>query len=336
MAESKETEPEAVGRAIMRPRARIISLLGDELISDEGVAVVELVKNAFDADATWVEVRFKGNNPVIPDTLVISDNGVGMTLDTVLTSWLEPGTVAKKKAERSKGGRTFQGAKGVGRFAAARLAHSMAMETKVEGAPNGVAVLLDWGKFDDNSYLDEIEIDYEQHPLKDLKHGTILTLMELRKKKEWSDTAFEELHDRLSRLISPFEEVKDFRIELVVPHRPDLTGVVVPHEITERPRYRLSGTLGGEGTFTGTLEVDGKHVRDFDKYALGKKGETVACGGFEVEFRAWDRDRQGLAPYMLEFNLGLRDIRRIIDAHCGISIYRDGFRVHPYGEAGND
>src|SRR5262249_36165470 len=69
-----ETDRTKSGHAKMRPRARLIALLGDELISDEPVAVVELVKNSYDADATRVVVRFEGENPLVPDRLVISDD----------------------------------------------------------------------------------------------------------------------------------------------------------------------------------------------------------------------------------------------------------------------
>jgi len=131
------------GHAKIRPRARIISLIGDELISDESVAVAELVKNAYDADATRVVVRFEGPNPLKPNSLVIADNGTGMTLNTVLEGWFEPGTTAKKRAMRSPSGRLYQGAKGVGRFAAARLASSLRMETRAQGESEGVTVILD-------------------------------------------------------------------------------------------------------------------------------------------------------------------------------------------------
>src|SRR5258708_955029 len=130
------------GKAIMRPRARLISLIGDELISDEPVAVVELVKNAYDADSKTVRVAFTGENVFDPDTLTIADDGCGMTLSTVLGAWLEPGTILKKQQERSPGGRLYQGAKGTGRFAAARLAHSLYMETRSKGEEEGVTVLL--------------------------------------------------------------------------------------------------------------------------------------------------------------------------------------------------
>jgi signal transduction histidine kinase len=326
----------------MRPRARLISLIGDELISDEPVAVVELVKNAYDADATTVTVRFKGDSAGDPDTLVIADNGVGMTLETVLSAWFEPGTIVKKRAMRSPAGRLYQGAKGVGRFAAARLAESLFLETKQRGQGEGVSVLLEWGRFTDDSYLDEITIDYQVDPLPHLEHGTTLTLVDLHKRKHWNKDDFDTLHNRLSRLISPFQkrsggsEVSDFEIELDIPGHPDLTGKVTPHELTTIPKYRLSGHLTDKGSFSGKLDVDGKLHKSYRDRQLGAKGENVPCGSFEVEIRAWDRDRTGLSPYMLRFDESLTRVRQILDEFCGVSMYRDGFRVHPYGEKGND
>lgn len=123
----------------MRPRARLISLIGNELISDESVAVVELVKNAYDADATHVRIDFSGVDPSDLNTLVISDDGIGMSLDTVLTAWFKPGTVMKKRNKRSPKGRLYQGAKGIGRFAAARLADTLLMESKRDGED-----LMEW------------------------------------------------------------------------------------------------------------------------------------------------------------------------------------------------
>lgn len=333
---SAATASSTSGRAKMRPRARLISLIGDELISDERVAVVELVKNAYDADASFVEIRFEGENPLRPDTLVVRDDGIGMNLETVLGAWFEPGTVKKKSSERSPKGRLYQGAKGVGRFAAARLAKSLLMDTQSHDGSDAVTVLLNWGHFDDTSYLDEVEIEYETSPSNGKSHGTTLTLVGLREKKDWTEDDYGLLHDRLSRLMSPFGDVTDFRIDLVVPGYPHLSGLVEPHAVTQKPKYRLSGTLGNDASFRGSIELDGAVVKTFSDHKLGKAGEAVACGGFEVEIRAWDRDRPGLTTYMQEFNLGLREVRNLLNIYSGVSIYRDGFRVHPYGEPGND
>lgn len=329
------------GHARMRPRARLISLIGDELISDESVAVVELVKNAFDADATNVLVKFDGTTPTDPDTLIVSDDGLGMSLDTVLHGWFEPGTVLKKQAERSPSGRPLLGAKGIGRFAAARLADSLFMQTRQAKQIEGVTVLLDWGRFDDQSYLDEITIDYQIAPVIALEHGTRLELSSLHARKRWSEEDFRSLHNRLSRLISPFEvdgqsEVVNFQIELQVPGFPDLTGKVEPHDLTSKPKYRLTGHLSEAGVFSGEVSFDGVAAKTIAQKRLGRIDETVECGAFDVEIRAWDRDRDGLAPYMLRYDQSLTVIRHILDEYCGVSIYRDGFRVHPYGEKGMD
>ncbi len=318
----------------MRPRARLIGLIGDELISDEPVALVELVKNAYDADATRVEVRFEGSDPERPERIVVVDNGTGMDLDTVLTAWFEPGTVIKRKQERSPGGRLYQGAKGIGRFAAARLAESLMLESKTEGADEGVFVLLEWGRFDDESYLDEITIDYELHPLPDLERGTRLTLEKLR--KVWEKEDYEELHARLSRLISPFNDVTDFNIFLDIPAHPEFSGEVQPPELILKPKYLLKGTVDEKGFFTGELQVDGKRHRKFPRHKLGERDSEPVCGPFEVEIRAWDRDREGLEPISERLGMGIREIRRTLDTYCGVSIYRDGFRVYPYGQKGND
>lgn len=324
------------GQAKMRPRARLISLLGDELISDERVAVVELVKNAYDADAKKVQVIFETDAAGIPIRLIIKDDGCGMDFDTVMRGWLEPGTVLKKQRSRSVGGRLYQGAKGVGRFAAARLGDSLILETRANSSKQGVTVLLEWGKFDDDSYLDDVQITYETNDLTQSNGGTTLTIEGLQNRMVWSEKDFKNLHDRLSRLISPFDEIKNFKIDLQIPDHPELTGEVEPHSLTKKPKYKLKGTLSEDGILNATMEFDGKKHKSFKEHAIGNKGRNVGCGSFEFEIRAWDRDRIGLSPYMLQFDQSISAIRGILDTYCGVSIYRDGFRVHPYGEQGDD
>lgn len=322
------------GSASMRPRARLIGLIGEELISDEPVALVELVKNAYDADATCVGVRFEGKDPDRPESIVVIDDGMGMDLETVLTGWFEPGTVLKRKFERSPGGRYYQGAKGIGRFAAARLAEALFLESKKEDEDRGVSVLLDWGKFDDESYLDEITIDYEVVPMADMDHGTRLTLDGVR--KIWVESHYEELFARMSRLMSPFEDVRDFRINLEIPGYPQFSGEVQPPELILRPKYLLRGKLDASGNFTGRLLVDGTTIKKHTNHKIGERDSTPLCGSFEVEIRAWDRDPEGLGPIVERHGKGIREIRGILDTYCGVNIYRDGFRVYPYGQRGND
>jgi anti-sigma regulatory factor (Ser/Thr protein kinase) len=318
------------GTARMRPRARLVGLIGEELISDEPVALVELVKNAYDADATRVEIRFEPDRA--ETAIVVEDNGHGMALNTLLTAWFEPGTVSKRRIDRSPGGRIYQGAKGIGRFASARLAESLYLESRVSGSDTGIMALLEWGSFNEASYLDEIEIAYEVGQVRGLEAGgTRLTLEKLR--KNWNAEDFEELHSRLSRLISPFEDVSDFAIELFIPGHPEFSGQIQPPELILTPRYLLRGALDAAGSFTGELQYEGETVHKLRRRKLGGEAASPICGPFEIEIRAWDRDRQGLEPLVQRLSLGIQEIRRTLDSYSGVSIYRDGFRVYPYGRA---
>jgi signal transduction histidine kinase len=319
------------GTSKLRARARLISLIGEDLISDEPVALVELVKNAYDADASSVTVRFEGTPP---SRIVVEDDGHGMDLKTVLQTWFEPGTPSKTEADRSPRGRIYQGAKGIGRFASARLAGSLYLESRVSADADGVMVLFDWGAFDDEAYLDQVEVTWEVGDPVALSCGTRLTLEGLR--KQWEETDYEELHSRLSRLISPFNEVTEFEIILDIPGHPQWSGTVQPPELLSYPRYQLNGTVSADGYFDGALLHDGKDVHEYGAYKLGGAGQRPGCGPFSVEIRVWDRDREGLAALADLLKEGISQIRRILDNYSGVSIYRDGFRVYPYGQRGND
>lgn len=320
--------------ARMRPRARLIALIGEELISDEPVAVVELVKNSYDADATKVEVRFEGDTPEHPTRIVVEDDGCGMKLRTVLGAWLEPATNSKRTSDVSPGGRLYLGAKGIGRFAAARLGKKLKLETKRKNDKRGVAVDLSWEDFDKQKYLSDVKVHYQVIPIPGLNHGTRLMMEPVT--KEWKYEDYDKLHTRLSRLISPFKDIKGFVINLSIPWHSDLHGEVQAPELVSQPRYRLEGRVDDGGYFSGKMDFEGRQLKTFDKLKLGGKDGKPLCGGFEIELRVWDRDREGLEPLGEKLNLGIAEMRRTLNAFCGLTIYRDGFRVHPYGETGND
>lgn len=130
-----------------RPRARIIHLLGDQLIRNAGIAVFELVKNAYDADASRCTVTmFEITNPD-KARIVIQDDGQGMTYETVTGVWLEPGTEyrtkQKEQGERTKKGRLPLGEKGIGRFAVHKLGKQIKLVTRAADSRE-VVLDLDW------------------------------------------------------------------------------------------------------------------------------------------------------------------------------------------------
>lgn len=332
MPSDEETESSAPVLTL-RPKARLIKLLGEELVSDDLVAIVELVKNAYDADAQHVVVRFEGGTKENPARLVIEDDGHGMTKDTVLGNWLEPGTTAKVD-RHSPSGRAYQGSKGIGRFAAAKVAKTLLLETTAVGIGERVAMLLNWAAFDTAGYLDEVAVDYDVEPEDADRHGTSLILEHLNR-LAWREQDYQALHGRLSRLISPFGEISEFVIDLQIPGYDVWSGPVEPPDVVSRPRYTLTGDLSVKGVFSGRVVYEDETPETIFK-TLAPTNEEIACGPFSVEVRAWDRDREGLGSLASTLQKTVRQIRQTLDEYSGVAIYRDGFRVYPYGEKGND
>jgi HSP90 family molecular chaperone len=146
------------GTQALRPRARILRTFGNELTSSETVAVIELVKNAYDADATRVLIRFQGPLEIGQGRIEVMDNGHGMSLETIQSTWMEPATLFRKRQQRSEQySRRVLGEKGIGRFAASRLANTLEVVTRRAGEEREIRALFDWSQFDDESrYLDEV------------------------------------------------------------------------------------------------------------------------------------------------------------------------------------
>jgi Histidine kinase-, DNA gyrase B-, and HSP90-like ATPase len=320
----------------LRPRASIIRVLGDELISDDTVALTELVKNSYDADATDVHISFSGPIARAEGSLKVSDNGVGMSLETVRNGWFEPATSIKKGQDKkvTPGGRRVLGEKGIGRFAAARLAHSMEMITRAEGSPFEIRVVLDWSRFDGDGYLDEVECSWEERePERISEHGTIITLHGL--KSRWDRERLGSLRYSLSRLVSPFEEAVDFSIHLGLPREfNDLAGEIAPSKLLKSPDYVIKGNVDEAGKYTLVYTQRGAKPQELQG-ELTQKGRA-ACGPFDIELRVWDRDRPGIQRLAEIFHKKQTEIRHEMDSSAGVHIYRDKFRVLPYGEAGID
>src|ERR1700755_3524670 len=177
------------GNSILRPRARLIKTIGEDLISSDKVALLELVKNSYDADASIIVIEFAGRVVIERDgkkekkkivkegaSIQIYDDGSGMTLKTIQEAWMEPATISKKLLTESKGrNRRLTGEKGIGRFSSARLSSELQMVTKTKN-DNEVVVDFSWDAFDNvDLYLDEVECSWEvRKPIEftGSKHGT--------------------------------------------------------------------------------------------------------------------------------------------------------------------
>ena len=173
----------------IRPYARLLTMLGDQLISDERVALVELVKNSYDADASWVKISF--NNFVATykedgelaelkktesSTIAIEEDGCGMTRDVIVKHWLNPATPEKKNRKgqnpTTPKGRILQGEKGIGRFAILKLGKKIRITTRSDKEDNSIESVIDYdfSKYDEdfsdgngnNLMLDELNVQVSE------------------------------------------------------------------------------------------------------------------------------------------------------------------------------
>lgn len=322
------------GEEAFRPRARIIRAIGEDLISNEFIAITELVKNAYDADAHLVQIEFEPPIESGAGALVVADDGHGMTLEALKTAWLEPATPTKLRAPRSPNGRRVTGEKGLGRFAAARLADTLILESIAAGTR--VVARVGWRAFQqEDSYLDQIRFKWEEYPsAPDDRPGTRLRLVTLH--DDWSEASFRRLRAELARLVAPQRGDDTFTISLALPSAfSHLTGQITPPAILSRPHYSLSGSMSAEGHVVGTgTSEDGEF--SLDRVIAVSGGATPRCGAFAFEISVWNRDAENLATLAVSLGSTQRDLRRDLDEACGVSIYRDGFRVLPYGGADND
>jgi signal transduction histidine kinase len=353
------------GEQVMRPRARIMRTLGDELISSEAVALIELVKNAYDADASRVLIRFVPPLVCGEGIIDVLDNGHGMSLNIIQTAWMEPATLFRKQKKRSEQrNRRALGEKGIGRFAASRLANKLELVTRRNDDVLETRVFLNWTHFDDaDMYLDQVKVRWSEQQPKiiypggligdlwqpeeivddtDLTHGTLLHMEDLR--TAWGDEEFKKLRTGLARLISPFfsQELSivgdEFQIRLDLPPEfANYSGLVEPSDALRNPHYVLKGNVDENGSYDLTFKFGGKELEEpLRGQHILKHGNKPQSGPFYIELRVWDRETALLSLLARESNSTVVDVRRDLNDAAGINIYRDGFRVFPYGEPRND
>lgn len=222
-----------------KPYARLLTMLGDQLIRNEQVALSELVKNAYDADASWVRVNFNGFDenfrPKTGAKIVVEDDGFGMTEEVIRNHWVNPATPMKlmsKKADRrtTPGGRIIQGEKGIGRFALFKLGRDMTMVTRPAGSKDENVLELRLNDFDENFirngealFLDDIELQFRSvSPATTIvekeidlggrkrtrrPHGTRIEISP--PSGAWSLAKVEKVFEDLNRLRSIFVDVED-------------------------------------------------------------------------------------------------------------------------------
>lgn len=313
------------GEIAFQPRARLLKLIGEELISDDVVALSELVKNSHDADASSVNVSFSSATGP-GGSLEVRDDGVGIDVSTLLGRWMEPAASTKvgKGRQVTPRGRRVLGEKGVGRFAADKLARCLEIVSRCHGRSDEVQAIVDWDRYDNGALLlSEVQNRWEVRPAREVNpHGTLLRMSGLR--TVWSERMFRRLSIRLSRLLSPFRQNDPFIIRLESDEFPQYSGELRA-DFLERAPYRVEAEFDGSQSIS--LSLDG---RPSSAHRWNGQGD-LTCGPVSVRLYVFDLDGEALA------RIGPRmEARAWLREWTGISVYRDGFRVWPYGEPHDD
>ena len=330
----------------IRPAGRHILTIGRDLIQDNYAAVIELVKNAYDADSPDVHIEFKALDDLSGYSIIISDHGHGMSKDDVINKWLVPSTSDKLDRRKSPSGRTMQGSKGVGRYATSILGSNLFLET-VTDVGEKTTVYLEWGLFEDAQHLDDVEIIVETEKTSE-SHGTRLTMEGAEEfLSEWGEKQFDKLRDELKKLQSPVSTIfgeDEFCIKLTVkgfPEMDDIEETIEPYPLFDLFDYKISGRINKDGK--GTLIYSSKKARNMIEEEVSFDFKDTGCGELDIDIRVYDRDPEAIDSLIKR---GLTDesgnplekneARRLLNTYNGIGVYRNGFRIRPLGDPGFD
>jgi len=337
----------------IRPAGRHILTIGRDLIQDKYAAIVELVKNAYDADSTNVQITF-----IVPKDrkslkIIIEDHGHGMSRDTVINKWMVPSTDDKLKRKTSPNGRTMQGRKGVGRYAASILGNDLSLVTVT---PEGekTEVYAEWSSFENADYLDNVEI-LVKTTTSDQPSGTILTITgDLSHLSEWNEKQIQKLEFELKKLNSPFsleipEKSDDNSFSIVLnfdgfweEQQYNISKKIEPYPIIDLYDYKISGSIEhyGKGTLIYTNQKAPNTIEETIPFDLTV---PTGCGRLYFDIRVYDRDKDAINQLIIRGlkdekgnYVGILQARNLLNKYNGIGVYRNGFRIRPLGDSDFD
>jgi signal transduction histidine kinase len=334
----------SLGEEAFSVAARVAMQLGRESISNSIVAISELVKNAYDADAERVRIRFAGLGTDHP-LLVIEDDGNGTPYEELRRQWMIIGTSNKLVTQRSsKKKRVLTGEKGLGRLGLDRLSKKTVVRTFSIKEERGTELVIDWSKYEAlNERLESIKHELysirkdmpdpiTQSSKSQLK-GTQLILYGL--KDSWTKEFLIQLKQELTLLVSPFTTIHDFSIEIEIDsgmNWNEIDGKVGSEYMLQVAEWRLEAELDENGQLSYFLSSP-KYSERFEFPATPweerfPKSTKPLCGALRFEMYFFLRRAVTLA----DLSLSTTQVNNFLNANQGIRIYRDGFRVKPYGE----
>lgn len=335
-------------------------VLGRELITDDEVAIFEMVKNSFDAGAKIVHLYFGEDN------IIVADDGSGMTLDDIRDKWLFVAYSAKRGQDPSDfrdvvASRTHvAGSKGIGRFSSDRLGKKINLQTRAKSSSNAKVqkIEVDWLLFeaDDKKTFDTIPVAHSvarefrtpaaiQKFADNLKHGTIIEITGLR--HVWSRDDLQDLKAALAKLINPFGSSTDkFSINITAPAEKDADNKIRARLKEQNLEPSARDVVNGKvGNFIFS-DLQGKTTFLTVKLSDSKLESTLIDRG-ELIYRIREPNPYPLLEgsdfrceiYYLNNSAKLTFARRVglPSVQFGsVFLFRNGFRVYPIGEEHDD
>lgn len=330
------------------------NIIGKELITHDNIAFFELVKNSYDADATSVKIVFLNIKKLDKreSRILIIDEGNGMSREDIIDKWLFVGYSEKKlpssptledfRNKITKRKRIFAGAKGIGRFSADRLGKKLQLYTKKKGETVFQQLSVNWAEFEDNQTeifqtilvplmtTKHVTIRDYEHEIS--KQGTILEISELN--EEWNEDKLLDLKRYLQRLINPsHDRRKDFEIFVEAKEFLDRDRGKGEYESINGPVRNVVFEKLNVNTAHIECRIDKRNLRTtlFDK---GKKVFSLREDNTYSELNNIYAKIFFLNPAAKRAFTSTMGIEA---AHFGsVFLYRNGFRVNPYGNEGDD
>lgn len=356
----------------IRPAGRHIITIGRDLIKDKYAAIVELVKNAYDADSPNCKVSLLPfEKEVIVDDkketvkgirVIVKDEGHGMSFETVTDKWMVPSTDDKLHRGTSPKGRILQGKKGIGRYSASMIGDDMVLQT-IDETGDLTTLYLIWEHFEKAKYLSDVDVLIENFRTNQSSGTEIIIVGDERHLNEWDAKQLKNLKSELKKLIPPKEKKiennneDDFKIILELGNFPfsDYSNIeeeIEPYPLFELFDYRISGEVSSDGIAQLTFEnnrIKGAPLEHLSNYKItlnqnNNEDKQNYCGKIKIDFRVFDRDptsidgliERGLKDPVSGQYVGRREARIILDTFNGVGVYRNGFRIRPLGDAGFD
>ena len=319
---------------------RIIRLLGEELIHDHKIAISELVKNSYDADANNVKIHINQEN------IIIEDDGMGMDINIIKKVWLKPGISNKtdNKDRTPKYKRLPLGEKGIGRLGAHRLGNKITIWSRLANKPE-VKFSIDWQSFEECTNMKDLQpINIEENSkCSKIKHtGTIIKIENL--KKQFDKIDIKNISNDLQKLQSPFESIDNFKIELYSEEGLFKNQEIIDIDyIKEKALFYFYIVFRKDEITNFTYKFLIEPYHKVEPREVGLSGLSKMISMFNEMENVQDIGEVSFEGFIYEFGLnkevGLgmnKAIKDYLKSNGGIRVYRDGMRVYNYGEEGKD